>query len=499
MSRVKPEKAQGPLILSLDIGSSGARAVIFDVQGRAVEGAGAREPYTLRTTPEGGSEIEADPLLTRVWRCLDQVTARAEMLDLRIEAVAVDTFVTNVLGVDAGGRPVTPVTTYADTRSSSDAAALEVELDAAEIHTRTGCHLHPSYLPARLRWYARTQPETVARVERWISIGEYLEERLFGETEVTYSVASWTGLLHRRALTWDAALLAVLPVDATQLSPLTDVDRPRQGMQGEFAERWPALRDIPWFPAVGDGAAANVGSGCVTPRRVALTVGTTSALRSAVKGAPVDLPPGLWCYRVDRQRSLLGGALSEGGSVYAWMRDTLRLDDPAVVERAIADMAPDAHGLTVLPFWAGERSPGWAGDARAVIQGLSLATEPVEILRASLEAVAYRLGLVFDRLRTEIPAYARVVVSGNALPASPTWLQIVADVLGRPLVVSQVEETAARGAALLALNALGALEPLVSAPNFDDIAAHPDRERHEIYQRAIRRQEVLYDALIRNA
>jgi gluconokinase len=497
MHTIHPKAAQAPRILALDVGSSGVRAAVFDAQGRAVKDAQVQEAYALHTTPDGGSEIDADLLLARVWRCLDQVTAQAEALDLRVDGVAVDTFVTNVLGVDAEGRPVTPLTTYADTRSVADAAALEAELDEADVHARTGCLLHPSYLPARFRWYARTQPETFARVRRWISIGEYLEAQLFGESAVTCSVASWTGLLHRRRLTWDRLLLAALPVDAAQLSPLTDVDRPRRGLRDPFASRWPALRDVPWFPAVGDGAAANVGSGCVTPQRVALTVGTTSALRVVVEGTPDEVSAGLWCYRVDRHRSLLGGALSEGGNVYAWMRRALRLDDPAAVEDALAALDPDAHGLTVLPFWAGERSPGWAGEARAVIQGLSLATDPIDVLRAGLEAVAYRLGLVFDGLQAEIPPDAQVVVSGGALPASPTWLQIVADVLDRPLVISEVAETSARGAALLALEALGALPTLAAASNLDGAAIRPDAERHAIYRRAMARQQTLYATLVR--
>jgi len=496
MSTVVPKQAQAPLVLALDVGSSSVRAVLFDVQGRAVEGADVREGYAFHTTSDGGSEIEAERLAASVWRCLDRIVECATTLHLSIDAVAMDTFVTNVLGVDADGQPVTPLTTYADTRSAADAAVLRSELVEDEVHTRTGCRLHTSYLPARFRWYARTQPGVFARAERWISIGEYLEEQLFGETAVTYSVASWTGLLHRRALTWDAAMLAALPVAASHLSSLTDVDRPQQGLRAAFARRWPMLHDIPWFPAVGDGAAANVGSGCVTPRRVALTVGTTSALRVIVDGASAEVPPGLWCYRVDRRRSLLGGALSEGGSVYAWMRDTLSLDDPAALEETLAAMMPDAHGLTVLPFWAGERSPGWAGDARAVIQGLSLATQPVEILQAGLEAVAYRLGLVFDRLRTEIPDDVRVVVSGRALPASPTWLQMVADVLDQPLVISQVKETTARGAALLALEALGAVTTLASLPHFDGKIVSPNAERHEVYRRAMARQQALYGRLI---
>ncbi len=486
----------GPLILALDIGSSSVRAQLFTARGAALPAPTAHAPIQLRATPGGGSEIDVDDLLEAVWRCVDRILEQAGDLAERIAGVASCTFVTNLVGVDAGGRPVTPLTTYADTRAAEEAAALRAELDPAAIHARTGCYLHTSYLPARLRWYARTQPERFERVTHWRSLSAHIEAQLFGAAAVSFSVASWSGLLNRRTLTWDDELLAALPIQKHHLSALKDVDAPRRGLRAPFARRWPALRDVPWFPAVGDGAAANLGSGCATPARVALTVGTTGAVRVVAPGTPAEIPAGLWCYRVDRNRSLVGGALSGGGNIYAWMRETLRLDDPAQMEAALAEMAPDTHGLTVLPFWAGERSPGWADDARATLHGLSLATTPVDLLRASLEAVAYRIGLIFDRLRPLLPADAQVVVSGGALPASPTWLQITSDVLGRPLIISQMEEASARGAALLALAALGLRKALAPDTSTDGERITPHPAHHEIYQAAMARQQALYRRLV---
>jgi gluconokinase len=166
------------------------------------------------------------------------------------------------------------------------------------------------------------------------------------------------------------------------------------------------------------------------------------------------------------------------------------------VEAALAEMEPDEHGLTMLPFLSGERSPGWAGDARATFHGISVATTPLEMLRAGLESVAYRVGLVLDLLRPQLPRDFEVVVSGAALTASPTWLRIVADVLGRPLVVSPVEEASARGAALLALKALGVdveAEAVASPPR-----VVPDAARGAVYRAAMERQGALYRRLIAN-
>lgn len=496
MSTVTTERVEAPLVLALDIGTSSVRSVLFDRLGRAVEGVEAHQALELRTTADGAAEVDPDVVLELVRRCLDGVLVQAGPLGSKIAGVATSTFVSNILGVDEPGQAITPLTTYADTRAEAEVAWLKAELDEAGIHDRTGCQFHSSYLPARLRWLARTQPDLFRKVSRWISIGEYLELKLFGDTAVSYSVASWTGLLDRHRLVWDEPLLKVLPVRPGQLSPLTDVNVPHRGFLPASASRWRALQDVPWFPAVGDGAAANIGSGCVSPGRVALTVGTSSAMRAIVPSPVVHIPAGLWCYRVDSRRSLPGGALSEGGNVFAWINSTLKLGDLTKVDSALAGLAPEAHGLTVLPFFAGERSPGWAGHARATIHGLSLATTPLEILRAGLEAVAYRITMVFELLRQLLPPEPKVVASGRALLSSPTWLQIMADVLGRPVATAGIQEASARGAALLALEALGALAGLEEAPDFISTTYQPDARRHAVYRAAMERQRELYDKLV---
>jgi len=496
MVTISKKSVVGPLVLALDIGTSSARALLFDRWGRAVEGMGTRHPCEIRTTAQGASEGDPDLLLNLTCRCIDEVMARSQALNQEVAGVGVCTFVGNILGVDAAGQVITPLFTYADTRAEGEVAGLRAELDEEAVHDRTGCHFHPAYLPAFFRWFARAKPELFRHVARWVTLGEYLELKFFGETSVSYSVASWSGLLDRHRLVWDQPLLVVLPVRASQLSPLTDPHVPRCGLRPEFASRWPNLSRVPWFPAIGDGAAANIGSGCVSRDRMALTMGTTTALRAAIEH-PVDhIPSGLWCYRVDSRRTLPGGALSEGGSVFAWMRENLKLGDPAQVEAGLSAMEPDGHGLTVLPFFAGERSPGFRGDARATLHGLSLATRPIDIVRAGLEGVAYRVALVYDLLRPLLPKDPEIVAGGGALLSSPAWLQIVADVLGRPIAVSEVEEVSARGVALLALEALGLWKDLREAPHFIGRTYQPNMDHNTRYLKAMERQKNLYEKIV---
>ena len=490
--------ANGPLVLSIDIGTSAVKILMFDTLGRAVEDHQFRQSISLQTSQDGAAEANPDELLNIVWQGIDAVLETGALLVPKIVAVAVCTFVGNIIGVDREAKPLTPVYTYADTRAEKEAVRLRTELDERVIHDRTGCHLHASYLPARFRWLAKSRPDIFSRVDRWWSIGEYIEFVLFGEATVSYSVASWSGLLDRYQLVWDETLLQRLAVDINQLSPLVDITSPKEGLRPKFALRWPALKDLPWLPAVGDGAAANIGSGCISPSRVALTMGSTTAIRVVVEQPIHRVPDGLWCYRIDGRRSLPGGALSEGGSLYAWMGDTLQLEDSAILETKLSSLVADGHGLTVLPFIAGERSPGWRGHARATIHGISQATTSLEILQAGMEAVACRIALVFMRLSPLLPDGVQIMAGGGAIQNSPAWLQIITNVLGQEITLSGVREGSARGAALLAFETLGIIKKLRDIPLFDDQTYYPDAERYAIYRQTIKRQQRLYEKLMGN-
>ncbi|NOZ05672.1 MAG: gluconokinase [Chloroflexi bacterium] len=484
-----------PYILTIDLGTSSARAMLFDAQGHALRGLVAREVHAMHVRPDGAVEDDVSHVIERVASVLDQILALAGPRAAQIGAVAMDTFVSNVLGLNAAGQVVTPVYTYADTRPTPDVETLRNLLDEGAIYQRTGCRFHTSYLPARFLWLQRTDPDRFSSVQQWMSVGEYLVALFFGRTACTFSIASWTGLLDRKRLAWDAEVFAALPVRPEQFAPLVDANHAFRGLLPAWAERWPALRDVPWFPAIGDGAAANIGSGCTSAERVALTVGTSGAMRVILPGTPENVPDGLWCYRVDSRRSLLGGALSEGGNVVRWLRDTLQLDSPEDVERALQSMEPDAHGLTVLPHLAGERSPGWRPDARAAFTGLSLATRPVDIVQAMMEAVAYRFALVDQAICSAVPQTGEIIASGGGLTSSPAWMQIIADVIGRPVTASAEIESTSRGVALLALESLGILSDVGAVPLTMDCTYKPDAHRHARYQEGLARQQHLYAAL----
>jgi gluconokinase len=460
-----------------------------------VDGFGHQITYQVHTTADGGFEMDADALVQHTAEALDQLCGQLRAAKLKPAAVGIDTFWHSVTGIDAGGKPVTPILHLFDTRSSGAAKELASKIDNIAQHARTGCVLHPSYYPAKLVWLSETQPDVFKRVKTWASFGEYLFLRLFGDAVTSTSMVSGTGLWNQNNNDYDSEIMGALPVQPEQFARKDQMDQPRDRLRDEFAQRWPELNGIPWFPALGDGACNNVGSGCVSKDRFALMVGTSGAMRAVIEENHVEIPPGVWCYRVDPKRFVLGGALSNGGSVYAWLRNTLQLPPNEELEKQLAAMTPGAHGLTILPLFAGERSTGWRPDARAAFTGLSAHTSPAEIVRASLESVALRFRNVYDVMLTSIGEPREIFVSGGALLHSPAWTQMMADALGRQVQACVEKEATSRGAALLALERIGAIPSISNLPPAmgDRFDASP--EHQEAYKTMLARQKRLYQKM----
>ena len=485
-------------LLSIDVGTSGVRASLFDDRGGEIISTQARRRSEGARSDLG--EFDPDALVQEVIRTIDELHAASNTDE--IQFIAISTFWHSLVGVDANGSPTTPLLSWADTRAAQFAKDLRASFDEPTIHARTGCRFHASYWPAKLLWIKHAWPERFAATHQWLGFGEYLCLRLFGETSGSVSLASATGLFNQRACDWDGELIRALDLSPDTLPRIDYEHRPR--LTEAFAHRWPALSQAQLAVVAGDGATNNIGAGCSTKDNVALMIGTSGAMRVVFAGDPPDeLPSALWSYRASRTRVTVGGALSNGGGFLRWLRESLNLEAPDL-EAKLAALEPDSHGLTILPFWSGERSTGWSPDARGVIFGLKQETQPVDILRAALEAVAYRFALI-ERALEPIAPDATIVATGNALRTSPVWMQIVADVLGHPIALANAAEASIRGAALLALEAVGKIATIedvsvssaeVFQPGvFQPDIFQPDVTRHARYCEGLARQEELYARL----
>ena len=422
-------------VLALDIGTSSARARVYDESAECI--VGRQERYTTTRGHSGRrGEFDAEELLAVTREAMDEAEKEAGDVD----AVAISCFWHSLVGVDGRGRAITPVLTW---RQVDRVAAVPLDSDA--VHARTGCPLHPSFWPMKI---AGLNAQGV-RPARYLSFSDLLTG---GRTSL--SMASGTGLLGLDGR-WDEELLATLGLEEPQLPELAD----------ELV--------------LGDGAAANLGSGVLGWSTGALTIGTSAALRTVHE--PSTPRPGLFLYRVDEERVIEGGAISDGGNLLDWLE---RLLGTVETEGLAADPPGELDFLALL---GGERSPGWRADARGAVSGLTFGSEPRDLVRAALEGVAHRLA----EIAALMPELEEVVGSGGALLHSPDWAQILADVLELPVTLSGADEASARGAAVAALARLGIEPP--QAPLGRTFEPRP--ERFEAHRAARERQRALYETL----
>ena len=491
-----------PYILAVDIGSSAVKAGLYDAEANALAHTLVSVSHQQRTAADGTHEEDCEEIQRATESAIDAALDAAGDDADHIAAVALDAMASTILGVDVRHDPVTPVFTYADTRTAPDVDAMQASIDVDDAYQRTGVMQHTSYVPGRVNWMRRTDPQAFARITKWTDISTFIFTRWFGSTNVpaSYSVSAWSGLLNRHELAWDAGLLDAVGLEPSNLPRLTPYSEAQSGLCPIYSMRWPQLVDVPFYLAVGDGAAVNIGSGCTDRRNIALTVGTTAAMRLVVDHPDDEPPPvvpkGLWGYILRGDRTLLGGAFSEGGNVVEWALNSLNLPSLGELNDALAVTIPDAHGLTVLPFIAGERAVGWSTNASGVINGVRVSTSGLDILQALMESVAYRFSLVADLLREEMDDDRVFIAGGGAVTNSPWWLQTMADVLQGQVHVPAQEQATSRGAAILALNALGVWE------GFDDVMPEiasvyePRDEHRSTYAQAVERQAELYESVI---
>jgi gluconokinase len=489
--RVSLSEAVDPLVLAIDIGSTASRGDVFDAAGRPVQGGRHKIPHQFTTDRDGASELDPDQIVGEVRQIITALVT--DQRTGRIGGVALDTFASSLVGVGGDRRARTPCFTYADSPCAAQVTELRGSLDERVIQQRTGCRLHASYLAPRLRWLRATMPDTFTSVHHWMSLGEYIYLQILGVTAAGTSTAAWTGMFDRRTATWDPELMAACGVEVEQMSEVRDPDQPITDVDPAGRRNWPALAGAAWFPVISDGFSSNMGAGAHDESTIAAAIATSGAMRVLVHSIPKDIPSGLWCYRVDGSRSLVGGAVNDVGRVVSWVESTLRLSPGDNLNRILA-AAPQPNTPLVLPYFSGERSTGWAANARAVIAGVSSATTGAMLFRGAMEGVAISYARIADQLQLVAGQPQRILASGRVTQDLPAWLQMLSDVLGAPVIPVTIKRSTLRGTALIALDILA--PGVAQAASATGEIRQPVGDRAGYYSARAREYQTLYDAAI---
>jgi gluconokinase len=485
-------------VVGVDVGTTSAKVLLFDPAGAVLaESAGE---YPLDAPQPGWAEQDPDVIVAAVLDGLSSVAATARAQRVAVAGLALSTAMHSLLALDAAGRRLTPLLTWADRRADEQAARLRADPAGRALAGRSGTPVHPMSPLVKLIWYREEQPSIFAAAVRWVGIKEYVLFRLCGELVVDRSVASATGLYDVVAGDWDDEALRLAGIHRDQLAPLVGCTDQVGSLSPAVAERTGLPVPTPVFAGASDGALANVGVGAVGTGTVACSIGTSAALRITVDYPAVDPAGRVFCYALDDEHWVVGGATNNGGNVLRWMHAALAPEMPAdSADRELVRLAGRApagcRGLLMLPYLAGERAPRWHGEPRGVYFGLTAEHRREHLVRAGLEAVCLQLALVL-RVMEDCGIAAHTVRAAGGFARSPLWRQMLADVLGRPVGYPRSYHGSALGAAIVGMVGLGMIDSLDAAAGLAPIVdTDTPGADAAVYARLLPLYDALYEAL----
>lgn len=481
--------------MGIDIGTTSTKAVIFKKDGTFVYRAGVE--YPLLTPEPSAAEQDPDVIFRAVLSSIRMCIEGSGVLEKELGFLSFSSAMHSVIAVDAEGRPLTHSITWADSRSTKWTEKLKNEWGGHDVYMRTGTPIHPMAPLSKIIWIREEYPTLFLQTAKFISIKEYIFYRLFGEYVIDYSIASATGLFNLETLNWDKEALRIAGIEEERLSTPVSTTHIVKGMAPGFAVEAGVRSDIPVVVGASDGVLSNLGTGAIKPGDVAVTIGTSGAIR-AVTNKPVTDPKGrIFCYALTENHWVIGGPVNNGGMIFRWVRDELGASETETAKRLgkdpydllteIAARIPaGSEGLLFHPYFSGERAPLWNADARGSFFGLALHHKKEHMIRAVLEGILYNLYTVLLALEELTGEPQRVLATGG-FAQSTFWRQMMADVFDHPVIVPESFESSCFGAVLLGLYGLGEIDSLeVAADVSGTVFKHkPNKANSDVYRELI--------------
>ncbi len=484
--------------IGIDIGTTSTKAIVVNSIGE-MKGLASRE-YPLLSPQPRFAEQDPNLIFSAVLESVREAIQRANLSSRDIAAIGCGSAMHSLIVMGADHFPLSQSITWADNRSVTQAAALKQSPNGIQIYRKTGTPLHPMSPLTKLLWMRECDPDRFNKAAKFISIKEYVLYRLFEQYVVDYSIAAATGLLNLKALNWDQEVLNLAQVRVDQLSQLVPTTHILQGMKPEYAAAMGLDPNVPVVVGSSDGVLANLGVGAIASDQLAITVGTSSAVRKVVSQPITDEQGRTFCYPLTEKYWVIGGASNNGGIVLRWFRDTFgqleiepEQDAYAHLIQLAESIPVGAEGLLFLPFLSGERAPYWNADARGVFFGMSLQHQRSHFVRAVLEGILFAAYSITTVLSDLTDASQTILASGG-MTRSRIWRQMMADLFGIEVLAPEVYEASGFGGAVLAMYAVGEIVKLEAVQSMIRIHDRhlPNLERSQQYHKLFDRYQRLY-------
>lgn len=470
------------LLIGLDVGTTGARAVAITADGRVAAEASA--PYPLLTPRPGWSE--QNPL---DWIEASRSVLRHVALDSdgEVAGLGLTGQMHGAVFLDAADQVIRPALLWNDQRTHQQCLAIEARLGRRLLEI-TGNPALTGFQAPKLLWLRDEEPEAYARVTSVLLPKDYVRLFLTRERLTDASDASGTLLLDLRRRTWSDEVLDALELPAGWFPAVLESPERAGRLDASTAADLGLPVDTPVAAGAGDNAAAAIGTAIVREGLVSSSIGTSGVV-FAHTDRPRPDPSGrlhAFCHAVPGAYHLMGVTLAAGGS-FRWWRDLLgEISDGLDYDRlaALAATVPTgAEGLLFLPYLSGERTPHLDPFARAAFFGLTTSHGLGHLTRALMEGVVLSLRECLDLVMESGVRVEEVVATGGGA-RHPLWRQLQADVYGLPVRRPVAEEGPAYGAALLAGIAAGVYRDVVEAcgvVTMEASAVAPDPHKHHLY------------------
>lgn len=483
--------------IGVDIGTTSIKALACASSGKVL-GVVQMENHLYHPQP-GYSEQNASEILQAVAKLIRDLVLQQSSLPA---VVSFSAAMHSLLAVDECGEPLTPVLTWADTRSQPQAARLKANACGQRLYGLTGTPIHPMTPLCKLLWWKENDPALFQKAYKFISLKEYLFYQFFGEYVIDYSVASATGLFDIRRLQWCEEALQLAGITTSQLSEPVPPTRLFTRLRREWVGTLSLLANTPFVIGASDGCLANLGSGAIHAGVATLTIGTSAAVRMGIPEPVTDPQERIFNYYLAENLYVAGGASNNGGIVLEWYAEKFlqkpfhnTADFSAFLEQ-IRPLPAGAEGLLFLPYVLGERAPVWDATARGVFVGVALDHTQAHFMRAIVEGISFNLYAIARSLMNALTPIQKVLVSGG-FAQSALWVQLLADLFGIPMCVTNTNEASGLGAALLGWKALEVYPDWEIVRDIVQIEKiyEPDAVRHARYEALFEIYEGLYASL----
>lgn len=437
-------------LLGLDISTTGAKALIIDAQGAVVGSHTTPQPISA-PYPLWSEQNPAD-WWAGMTASIQAVLAETGIDSGAILAVGLTGQMHGLVLLDAAGKVLRPSILWNDQRTQAQCDEMTEKIGFERLIELTGNRALTGFTAPKILWVRQNEPEVYQRAAHVLLPKDYIRFMLTSEYATDLAGAAGTSLLNVAERRWSSEVLDALEIPAAWMPPVHEGPQVTGTISAAGAEATGLKAGTPVVGGGGDQAAGAVGMGAVEPRIIGLTVGTSGVVFAPL-GRYAYEPEGrlhAFCHAVPGQWHFMGVMLSAAGSLQ-WYRDTLapNTDFNALLAEAI-DVPPGSEGLLFLPYLTGERTPHPDPLARGAFVGLTARHTRAHMTRAVLEGVAFGLKDSFTLIeQVGLAEDIELRVSGGGAK-SAVWRQILADVLGAPLVGVSTTEGAAFGAALLA-------------------------------------------------